>query len=63
MKGENDIKNIEIVEDNSNRKGEDTAMSKDEIALNKAKEKEEKALKKAKEKEEKALKKIGRAHV
>ena len=55
MKGENDIKNIEIVEDN--RKGEDTAMSKDEIALNKAKEKEEKALKKAKEKEEKALKK------
>lgn len=57
MKGENDIKNIEIVEDNSNRKGEDTAMSKDEIALNKAKEKEEKALKKAKEKEEKALKK------
>ena len=57
MKGENDIKNIEIVEDNSNRKGEDIAMSKDEIALNKAKEKEEKALKKAKEKEEKALKK------
>lgn len=57
MKGENDIKNIEINEDKSNRKGEDTAMSKEEIALNKAKEKEEKALLKAKEKEEKALKK------
>ena len=57
MSKDKDIKNIEIETDKDNKKGDKAGMSKEEIALKKAKEKEEKDLKKAKAKEEKALKK------
>ena len=57
MSKDKDIKNIEIETDKDNKKGDKAGMSKEEIALKKAKEKEEKALKKAKAKEEKAAKK------